>query len=186
MEDRSPVGFVLGECSRGAPVDENVATRLDLCRSLALGQEIIRRVESLDKLNLPGIRVEPQDLATAGWGGVHLAPFAVLGAMGGIVVETDNLYATFLREPTSVVLEAELCVIGYVEIALLSIETPDNGAVRPVYLMYGTGIPSRYEVVAVSIFVDAIDVKVVPCIGTVVTRTRLAGIDGKDGFCEGY
>lgn len=59
---------------------------------------------------------------------------------------------------------------------------PDDLPIGPIDLVNCTCITSRDEIVPISILVNAVDVEVVPGIGTVVAGPSLARIDGKYGL----
>ena len=125
-----------------------------------------------------------KDFAATGRRSVDLGTFAVLRAVGAIVVQTDDLDVALLSEPAGMVLEAELGPLGHVKVGAVAVEPPDDGAVGAVDLVDGAGVAGGDEVVAVGILVDAVDVEVVPRVGGVVSGACLAGVDGEDGLCS--
>lgn len=66
------------------------------------------------------------------------------------------------------VLEAELHVVAELEVGLCAAEAPDDFAGGAVDFVYGAGVARGDEVVALAVFVDGVDVEVVPGIGGVV------------------
>jgi hypothetical protein len=72
----------------------------------------------------------------------------MFSAMGAVVVQADDFKVIFLFQPTGVVLEAEFGPISHLEIGAFTIEAPDYGAVRAVYLVDSTGVPGGYEIIA--------------------------------------
>lgn len=74
------------------------------------------------------------------------------------------------------VLEAERDVGTEFKVRTLPAQSPDDLARGPVDLVHGAGVARGDEVVAVAIFVDGVDVEVVPGIGGVVARAGLAGV----------
>lgn len=184
MENSIAIRSILCHCARGAPVHKNVAAREDLRASLGLREQAIRGKVSADKLRIPGRGVEPQDLAARCWRSVNLGTIVVLGTMGAVVVQADDFDVAILLQPASVVLEAKLGSVGHLEVRTVAVEAPDYGAVGTVDLVDGAGITSRNEVVALGIFVNAVDVEIVPRVGRIVARSSLARVDGKNCLCE--
>lgn len=185
MEHRGAVACKLRHGALRAPAHEHVAAGKDLRATLRLRKQVIRWKVRADELCGPGVGVQAQDLAAASRRGVHLGAAIVLGAMRAVVIQADDLDAIFLAEPARVVLEAELGAVGHFEVAAVAVEAPDDATVGAVDLVHGAGVAGRDEVVALGIFVDAVDVEVVPRIRRVVARAGLTWVDGQDGFVWG-
>lgn len=80
---------------------------------------------------------------------MNLIPAAVFGAVGGVIVQGDDFLVAGLGDPTGVVLETKVCVIGGEgEVGLCAAQPPDDGAVSAVDFVDGTGVPCGDEVVA--------------------------------------
>lgn len=73
-------------------------------------------------------------------------------------------------------LEAKVDAVPELEGAVFAGKAPDNGPVGPVDLVDRASVAGGDEVVPVGVFVDAVDVEVVPSVGAVVSRARLAGV----------
>lgn len=189
MENGRTVGQVLRQCALGAPINDSIAIRQHLRRALALGQQprAGRRIEALDQLGRPIRRVEAQDLAAGGRRRVHLGAAVVLGAVRRVVVERDELDRRVARrvgQEARVVLEAEGRVGTEGEGRLLAVQPPQDLAGAAGDFVHRARVPRGDDVVAVGVFVDAVDVEVVPGVGRVVAGAGLAGVEREDGFCE--
>lgn len=105
--------------------------------------------------------------------------------MGVVFVKADNLNFTILFELAGVMLETEIGAFGRSNVRADTIEAPDNGTVSTVNLINRISAVRGYEVVAVSVFIDAVDVKIVPSVGGVVARSSLARVNREDSLCSG-
>ena len=74
------------------------------------------------------------------------------------------------------VLEAKRGVGTEFKIRTLPAQSPDDLARCTVDFVHGAGIARRDEVVAIAVFVNGVDVEVVPGVGGVVARACLAGV----------
>ena len=79
-------------------------------------------------------------------------------------------------------LEAEVGVGTQLEIGPLASQTPDNLSCGTVNLVDGACVSRRDEIVSLAIFVDRVDVEVVPCVGRVVAGSSLSRVDGEDSL----
>lgn len=79
-------------------------------------------------------------------------------------------------------LEAEGDIGTKLEVGSKAAQAPDNLAGGAVDLVDGAGIPSRDQVVASSIFVDRVDVEVVPCIRRVISSSCLTRVQRENGL----
>lgn len=82
------------------------------------------------------------------------------------------------------VLEAEVSVGTQLEIRPLASQTPDNLSCGTINLVDGACVSRRDEIVSLAIFVDRVDVEVVPCVRGVVAGSSLSRVDGKDSLYE--
>lgn len=73
-------------------------------------------------------------------------------------------------------LEAKRDIGTEFKVRTLPAQSPDDLAGRPVDFVHRTGIARGDEVVAIAVFVDGVDVEVVPGVGGVVARAGLAGV----------
>lgn len=191
MKQHGTVGIILCQCARGAPVDERVAVGQELRGALRFRAQGIRRVEALEQLRGPGRSIQLDDLATASRCSVYFIVSAVLRAMRGVVVQRDDFDVSAVRRglefrvEARVVLKAESDVGAKVEGRVFAVETPDYGAVCAVYFVDGARVARGEQVVTVGVFVNAVDVEVVPCVGGVVAGSSLSWADGKDCFYMG-
>jgi hypothetical protein len=101
---------------------------------------------------------------------MHLPSTTVLRAMGRIVEQTNNLdiLTVVVGKPARVMLEAEVCAVAVLEVALLAVQTVDDLARGAVDLVDGASVAGGDEVVPLAVLVDAVDVEVVPCVAAVV------------------
>ena len=74
-------------------------------------------------------------------------------------------------------LEAELDALTELKVGFLAVEAPNDVAGGAVDLADGAGVASGDEVVAQSVFVNGVDVEVVPGVRGVETGAGLAGVD---------
>jgi len=105
--------------------------------------------------------------------------------MGRVVVQGDDLFISVLRDEACVVLEAELDALTELKVGFLAVEAPNDVAGGAVDLVDGAGVAGGYEVVTRGVFVNGVDVEVVPGVGGVETGAGLAGVDWEDGFGRG-
>jgi hypothetical protein len=162
MEDWGTIGTKLGQSALRTPVDKHITTGEDLGASLGLRQEAVRRLKCLDDRRLPSRCVDFNNFSLRERMGVDFTATTVLGSVRGVIIERDDFLITVLRHVACMMLEAELHVGSKIEIRLHTTETPDDFAGGAIDLMDGTGIPSGNEVVAFGVFVDRIDVEVIP------------------------
>ena len=184
VEDGRAVGRELGDGALGAPVDQDIAVGQDLCGALGFGEQVVGRVESLDDFGLPGVGVDLDDLAAGDVVKVHLVAVTILGAVGRVVVQADDLLTAVLRlcEEAGVMLKGKLNLWPQGEVGRLATELPDDIARSAVNLVHGVGVSGRDQVVPVGVLVDRVDVEVVPGVRAVVAGAGLAGIQVKVTF----
>lgn len=103
----------------------------------------------------------------------------MLSSVCAVVVEADDFDVTLLTQESSVVLETELCLLGYFERAVFAVQLPDDTSIGAVNLVDAACVARRYEVVAVRVLIDAVDVEVVPGIRAVEARPGLSRVDWK-------
>lgn len=101
---------------------------------------------------------------------VDFTAASVLGAVRRVIVERDNLFGTVIgfRDVPRVMLEAELHVVAELEVGFCAAEAPDDFAGGAVDFVHGAGVARGDEVVALAVFVNGVDVEVVPGVGGVV------------------
>lgn len=107
---------------------------------------------------------------------------AAFGPVSGVVVQGDHFAVAVLRDVASMVLEAEVHIGTESEIGLLAPESPDDLAGCSVDLVHRAGVAGGNEVVTFGVFVDGVDVEVIPGVGGVVAGSCLAGVNWEDGF----
>lgn len=132
----------------------------------------------MDNGGLPSSRIDLDDFALGEGMGVDFTATAVLSSMSRVVIERDNFFITVPRDKARVMLEAELDVGPKIEVGLDTTQAPDNLAGGAVDLVDCAGIASRDEIVTLGIFVDGVDVEVIPRIRRVVTGAGLARVNG--------
>lgn len=121
VEDGRAIAGELSYCALRAPSDEDVAVGKNLSAALGLGKQIIRREVAAYEVSSPRVGVQLQNFAAASGSSVDFGASAVLGAMGTVVIEADDLNVTFLLQPASVVLETELGAVGHLEVRPVTI-----------------------------------------------------------------
>lgn len=142
-------------------------------------------MECLHEFRFPAFRVDFDDQPARNVIEVHLVAVAVLGAMRGVVIQANDLLRPICRfgEETGVVLEGEFDVRAEFEARRFAAELPYNGACGAVDLVEGVDVASGDQIrIGGGVFVDRVDVKVVPGIGAVVAGACLARFEGKVGF----
>lgn len=107
---------------------------------------------------------------------------AAFRPVSGVVVEGDHFAVAVLRDVAGMVLEAEVHIGTESEIGLLAPESPDDFAGCPVDFVDRAGVARGNEVVTLGVFVDGVDVEVIPGVGGVVAGSCLAGVNWEDGF----
>lgn len=65
-------------------------------------------------------------------------------------------------------LEAKGRVLGDVERTVLAVKFPDDVAIGSVDLVNAAGVTGGDQIVSLGVFVDAVDVEVIPRVGTVI------------------
>jgi hypothetical protein len=127
-------------------------------------------VERLHKRGFPGARVHLDDLPARVRVQVDLMPAAVLGPVGGVIIEADDLALSRggLGDIPRVVLEGKLDVLAEGEVAVLASEAPDQVSGGAVDLVDGIGVTGGDQIRAFVVLVDRVDMEVVPGVGAVV------------------
>lgn len=138
----------------------------------------------MNNLGSPVGGVDRDDLALGEWVGVDFVAAVVLSAVGGVVKQRDDLFISSPFNKPGVVLETELDVGAKVEVGPETAQTPDDLAGGAIDLVDCTGVAGRDQIVAVGVFVDGVDMEVVPCIGRIVSRARLTGVERENSLCS--
>lgn len=164
MEKDGPVVAVkLRHCSCLAPVDKHVAVRQDLGVALGASGQTIRSRERADFCNRAIAMVELDDS-----GAGERADPELRSNAGSIVKEGNPLDGAVLRarQQPSIVLERKAHISRHREVgAMAAAKLPDDVACRAVDLENGGVVACGDQIVSVGVFVDAVDVEVIPCVG---------------------
>jgi hypothetical protein len=75
-------------------------------------------------------------------------------------------------------LKREFDFIAKCEVGGFAAQLPNEVPSGTINFVYGVGVSSRYEVVTRAVFVNGVDVEVVPSIRAIVARASLTGIEG--------
>lgn len=112
-------------------------------------------MEGLNYRGLPGFGVDLDDLASGDVVEVHLVASTVLGAVGRVVIDADDLFGPVLRSSleSGVVLERELYLVAHLEVGGFARQLPDNLAGLAVNLVSSIGVAGRDQVVALIVLV---------------------------------
>lgn len=107
----------------------------------------------------------------------------MLGTVCAVVVETDHLDIANLAYEPSVMLETKLGILRHLEGTVFPVQLPYDAPVSAVYLVDTTSVTRGYQIVAIRILVDTVDVEIVPSVGAVVARASLAGVKWQNSLC---